>query len=49
VLRPAQHKYVFFCARSDGSGYSDFAETFVQHKLNAHRYWHRLDSLGVKK
>jgi len=49
VLRPAQHKYVFFCARPDGSGYSDFAETFVQHKLNARRYWHRLDSLGVKK
>ncbi|MFD1873467.1 endolytic transglycosylase MltG [Hymenobacter bucti] len=49
VLRPAQHKYVFFCARPDGSGYSDFAETFAQHKLNARRYQHRLDSLKVLK
>lgn len=49
VLRPAHHEFVFFCARPDGSGYSDFAETFAQHKLNARRYQHRLDSLGVKK
>ena len=49
VLRPAQHKYVFFCARPDGSGYSDFAETFADHKLNARRYQHRLDSLKIIK
>jgi UPF0755 protein len=49
VLRPAQHKYVFFCARPDGSGFSDFAETFADHKLNARRYWHHLDSLKIKK
>jgi UPF0755 protein len=49
VLRPAQHKYLFFCARPDGSGYSDFAETFADHKLNARRYWHHLDSLKIKK
>jgi UPF0755 protein len=48
VLRPAQHKYVFFCARPDGSGFSDFAETYADHKLNARRYWHHLDSLKIK-
>ncbi len=49
VLRPARHKYVFFCARPDGSGFSDFAETFADHKRNARRYWQHLDSLKIKK
>jgi UPF0755 protein len=49
VLKPAAHQYVFFCARPDGSGYSDFAETYTEHKQNARRYQHRLDSLGVKR
>ncbi|UOQ65274.1 endolytic transglycosylase MltG [Hymenobacter volaticus] len=49
VLKPAAHQYVFFCARPDGSGYSDFAETFAEHKQNARRYQHRLDSLGIKR
>ncbi|RZK48238.1 MAG: endolytic transglycosylase MltG, partial [Hymenobacter sp.] len=45
VLRPAHHAFVFFCARPDGSGFSDFAETFADHKLNARRFQHHLDSL----
>ena len=49
VLRPAQHKYLFFCARPDGSGFSDFAETFADHKRNARRYQHHLDSLKIKR
>ena len=49
VLRPAHNKNLFFCARPDGSGFSDFAESYAQHKLNARRYQHRLDSLGVKR
>jgi UPF0755 protein len=49
VLKPAAHQYVFFCARPDGSGYSDFAETYAEHKQNARRYQRRLDSLGVKR
>ncbi|MGI4863975.1 MAG: endolytic transglycosylase MltG [Janthinobacterium lividum] len=49
VLRPAHHEYVFFCARPDGSGFSDFAETFADHKLNARRFQHHLDSLKIKK
>ena len=47
VLRPAHHKFVFFCARPDGSGFSDFAETFAEHKLNARRFQHHLDSLKI--
>ena len=49
VLRPAHNQNLFFCARPDGSGFSDFAETYAQHKRNARRYQHRLDSLGIKK
>jgi UPF0755 protein len=49
VLKPAHNKNLFFCARPDGSGFSDFAETYKQHKLNACRYQQHLDSLGVKK
>lgn len=48
VLKPAHNKNLFFCARPDGSGFSDFAETYAQHKLNARRYQQHLDSLGVK-
>ena len=49
VLKPAHNKNLFFCARPDGSGFSDFTETYAAHKLNARRYQHRLDSLGVKR
>ena len=49
VLKPAHNKNLFFCARPDGSGFSDFAETYKQHLRNARRYQHRLDSLGIKR
>ena len=49
VLRPAHNDNLFFCARPDGSGFSDFAATYAAHKRNARRYQHRLDSLGVKR
>jgi UPF0755 protein len=49
VLRPARHKFVFFCARPDGSGFSDFSETFAQHKAFARRFQHHLDSLKIKR
>ena len=49
VLKTAHNKNLFFCARPDGSGFSDFAETYAAHKLNARRYQQHLDSLGIKK
>ena len=49
VLRPAHHQYVFFCARPDGSGFSDFSETFARHKVFARRFQHHLDSLKIKR
>ena len=49
VLTPEKSQNLFFCARPDGSGFSDFAETYAQHKQNARRYWHHLDSLGIRR
>ncbi|TGE16227.1 endolytic transglycosylase MltG [Hymenobacter elongatus] len=47
VLKPAAHKFFFFCARPDRSGFSDFAATYAEHKRNARRYQHTLDSLKI--
>ncbi|MCB2378182.1 endolytic transglycosylase MltG [Hymenobacter sp. BT635] len=47
VLKPAAHQYYFFCARPDRSGFSDFAETYAQHKRNARKYQRTLDSLKI--
>jgi len=49
VLKPAAHEYYFFCARPDLSGYSDFAESYADHKRNARRYQHALDSLKIRR
>lgn len=49
VLKPAAHDYLFFCAQPGGTGYSDFAATFAEHKKNARRYQHWLDSLNIKR
>ena len=38
VLSPAQHKYLYFCAKPDESGTHTFAETFAAHKVNAERF-----------
>ena len=38
VLNAEDHNYYFFCARTDGSGYHDFSETFAGHRLKAIKY-----------
>jgi UPF0755 protein len=38
VLNYEQHKYFFFCAKDDLSGYHVFAETVTQHNNNARKY-----------
>ncbi|MFM2047648.1 MAG: hypothetical protein RI955_194 [Bacteroidota bacterium] len=38
VLNPAEHKFMFFCAKEDFSGYHNYAETFEEHQQNAKKY-----------
>ena len=45
VLDSPDTDYLFFVARSDFSGYSEFASTYQQHKVFAKAYQQALDSL----
>jgi len=45
VLDSPQTDYLFFVARSDFSGFSDFATTYQQHLIYAKEYQQALDSL----
>lgn len=47
VLVPRQHDYLYFCAREDLSGYSNFARTYDQHLVNARRYQKALNARGI--
>lgn len=47
VLNYNKHNYIFFCARPDFSGYSDFTSTYEQHQRNADAYQKALDKKGI--
>jgi UPF0755 protein len=49
VLNFRQHKYMYFCAREDFSGYHNFAVTMNEHLLNAAKYQQALDQHGIMK
>jgi UPF0755 protein len=49
VLNYEKHRYFFFCARDDMSGYHAFAETNLQHQRNARAYRQALDRLNIKR
>ena len=38
VLNYEVHNYLYFCAKSDFSGYHSFSTTYTQHQLNARKY-----------
>lgn len=48
VLKYRRHKYMYFCAKEDLSGYHNFAETLAGHSLNAKKYQKALDQLNIK-
>ncbi len=48
VLKYIPHKYMFFCAKDDFSGYHSFASTYEQHLLNARRFQKALDRRGIR-
>lgn len=47
VLSAPRHEYLYFCARADLSGYSDFARTYEQHLVNARRYQKALNQRKI--
>ncbi len=49
VLDSPETDYLFFVARADFSGYSDFASTYQQHMVYAKAYQQALDSLIKSK
>lgn len=49
VLNYAKHNYIFFCAKEDLSGYSNFAVTNSEHEANARRYQQALDKMNIKR
>lgn len=49
VLNHSKHNYIFFCAKPDFSGYSDFSSTYEQHQKYASAYQKALDKRGIKR
>jgi len=49
VLNAPQTNYIFFVAKPDFKGYSNFAETYEQHLVYANAYRKALDSLIISK
>jgi len=47
VLNAETHKFLYFCAREDFSGYHTFAKTLSQHNANARRYQSALNKSGI--
>ena len=47
VLDASEHDYLYFCARSDLSGHSDFSRTYDQHLIYARRYQRALDQRQI--
>lgn len=47
VLDAEDHKYLYFCAKEDFSGYHNFAATPAEHTANARRYRAALDARGI--
>ncbi len=48
VLNHEQHEYYYFCAKGDGTGYHNFAQTLAQHNQNAELYKRNLKARGLR-
>ncbi|MBC8046243.1 MAG: endolytic transglycosylase MltG [Fimbriimonadaceae bacterium] len=48
VLNYEKHAYIYFCAKEDFSGYSNFAKTLEEHNRNAKKYQQALNEWEKK-
>lgn len=48
VLNPESHRYLYFCARPDGSGQHAFAKNLIAHNKNARTYQRWLSKRGIR-
>ncbi len=49
VLNYSKHNYLFFCAKPDFSGYSNFTNDYIVHQKNARAYQEALNKKGIKR
>ena len=46
VLNSETHKYLYFCAKPDDSGYHSFAKSLTAHNVNANKFRRWLSKRG---
>lgn len=49
TLNYSRHNYLYFCARPDLKGYSDFSATYDEHRRRAVEYRRALDRRGIMR
>lgn len=49
VLNYERHRFLYFCAKADFSGYHVFSRTLNQHNVNARKYHYALNHRGIMR